>query len=298
MSLSEQPLQGLPRPLRLLLPGRGSTTVWDSGQQNAEEPPLLLLHGWNIDAPANFGHAFTALANDHRVVMFDHHGHGEGIRPTARFALESAATDALLVLDALGIEQAIVVGYSMGGAIAQLLAKAAPDRCSGVVLIATADRFSESRRERRQFAAFSSGARILQRLPTPATTKVFERIATAACAKYPDWILETVKRADPVALLDAGAALGSFDSSPWNPTLAPPVAFVLTTRDTVVPPRRQIRLATSLDVVHLRSIDADHDLPIRNDPRFAIAITDAALAVAAAEHSSLGRSHSCVDLAH
>ncbi len=247
--------------------------MWDSGASpESAQAPLLLLHGWNIDAPANFGYAFDALSAARRVVMFDQHGHGEGVRPRSRFTLADAATDAISVLDHLGIERAVIVGYSMGGAVAQLVARSSPHRCAGVVLMATADRFCDSRRDKRQFAVFDKGARVLDALPVSARDRAFDRIAVAACKKYPSWILDTVKQADPVALLDAGASLGAFDSSEWNATLTPPVAFVYTSRDSVVPPRRQIRLANALGVVHMHSVDADHDLPIRNDPRFARAI--------------------------
>lgn len=303
MTPQAHPRFGLPGPTRIALPGRGSTTVWDSGvwdsgpDTGTNHAPLLLLHGWNIDAPANFGYAFDALAATRRVVMFDHHGHGHGVRPSSRFDLADAAQDALGVLDHLGIDRAVIVGYSMGGAIAQLLAHGSPDRCAGLVLMATADKFSDSRRDRRQFAVFSTSARMLDAMPTAARARAFDRIAGAACKKYPSWILETVKRADPVALLEAGASLGKFDSSGWNANLAVPVAFVYTSRDSVVPPRRQIRLANALGVVHMHSIDADHDLPIRNDPRFTRAILKTVAAVDDPDAASSWWLPSSVDVA-
>ncbi len=299
MTPAAHPRRGLPSPTRIALPERGATSVWDSGPPTeSTRAPLLLLHGWNIDAPANFGYAFDALSVDRRVVMFDQHGHGEGVRPTSRFTLDDAAADAIAVLDQLDIHRAVIVGYSMGGAIAQLVARRAPHRCAGAILMATADRFCDSRRDQRQFAVFHRGARVLDALPAPARDRAFDRIAGAACKKYPDWVLETVKQADPVALLDAAASLGTFDSTEWSGALTPPVAFVYTSRDSVVPPRRQIRLANALGVVHMHSVDADHDLPIRDDPRFARAILKTVAAIDQSHDATSPWLPSTVDAAH
>ena len=289
MSQHEQPGLTLPEATKVLLPGRGTTLVWDSGMvAGSTAPPLLLLHGWNIDAPANFGYGFHALAAERRVVMYDHHGHGHGVRPSSRFTLEDAATDALTILDSLGIEQAILVGYSMGGAIAQLLSRSNPERVAGVVLMATTDRFSDTKADKRSFGALRIAANLVDRLPEPVQRVAFKQISTVACLKYPKWILEIVQRGEPVALLDAGAALGTFDSSPWVGDLTAPVAYVYTARDTVVAPASQLRLAESAGSLLVHSVDAGHELPILDDPRFSEAIQHAVTAVSAAADTTLG----------
>ena len=62
-----------------------------------------------------------------------------GSAPGARFRLADCADDAAALLDVLGIDQAIVVGYSMGGPIAQLLWHRHPEKVAGLVLCATSE---------------------------------------------------------------------------------------------------------------------------------------------------------------
>ncbi len=261
---------------------RGSTPLWDTGEVNPSLPPIVLLHGWNIDAPTNFGYAIPELARSRRVITFDHHGHGHGRRSHHRFTFEAAAEDVVEVLDTLSIPTATIVGYSMGGAIAQLVARNYPERCSGLILVATAGVFSEARRERLMFSTIDLGARALRRLPKRATGRVFHHLSATGCRKYPGWVLDTVRNADPVSLLEAGAELGRFDSSGWVRGLRPPTAVVITAEDTVVRPRRQVDLATRVKAVHVEAVSAGHDLPIVNDPQFPAVICRAADALTAA----------------
>ncbi len=273
---------------------RGSTPVWDTGPHASSLPPLVLLHGWNIDAPTNFGYAVPALAEDRRVIMFDHHGHGHGPRSTDRFTLAAAADDVIEMLDVLGLSSAVMAGYSMGGAIAQLVAHRHPDRCEGLLLMATAGVFAEHRRERVVFAACAAGARAMRVLPDRARERAFDRLAVAGCRSYPDWILDTVRIANPVSLLEAGADLGRFNSSSWIGNLRTPTAVMITAHDTVVAPRRQICLAADVEAIHVETVGADHDLPIRNDPRFAGAVQRSIAAL----DGVANRNNHLVDAAH
>lgn len=268
------------------LAGRGSTTVWDSSPNAANDqsvdPPTLLLHGWNVDAPTNYGYSFSKLSSaGRRVVMYDQHGHGHGPRRDDPFSMSAAADDAAAVLDALDIAEAVVVGYSMGGAVGQTMLRNHPDRCAGIVLSATAGYFSDSRREATQFATMARGARLLRRLPPKRRDRAFEGILRRATSKYPEWIAEVVQRADPISLLEAGASLGSFDSRDWMNSTTVPSAFVVTARDTIVPMSRQVELATAMEVDALHSVAAGHEVPILNDDNFNTALAEAVDAVTA-----------------
>ena len=274
------PPTGLPAPRKIELARGGTTMLWDSGPVPGEAEPLVLLHGWNVDAPANFGFAFNELSKDRRVVMFDHHGHGGGLRTDEPFSLEGAAGDVISVLDTLEIDRAVFVGYSLGGAIAQLVARDHPERVEAVVLMATAAVFSEQRRERAQFGLFAVGAKALRRLNESMRQFAFQGISKAACLKYPDWILAVVRTSDPIALLEAGASLGGFDSRSWARTIEAPVAVIITSKDPVIAPSRQFELAKLAQADHVDTVDAEHSIAIEDDPRFAAAISKAVQAVA------------------
>src|SRR4051794_6051259 len=134
-SWSPEPPRALPPGSVVHLPGRGETFVRDT---EGNGPVLLLLHGWMVSADLNWFTAYDALAEaGFRVLALDHRGHGRGVRPLAPFRLTDCADDAAALLDHLGIERAFVAGYSMGGPVAQLLARARPDLVAGLVLCAT-----------------------------------------------------------------------------------------------------------------------------------------------------------------
>ncbi|MCJ7672721.1 MAG: alpha/beta hydrolase [Acidimicrobiia bacterium] len=87
-----------------------------------------------------FGRRFRCLAVDNR-------GAGGSVGAPHPFSLEQMADDAVAVLDAEGIEQAHVMGASMGGAIAQIIAVRHPERVQSLVLACTGCRNPEWRRE-------------------------------------------------------------------------------------------------------------------------------------------------------
>ncbi len=270
----------LSEPREVDLPGRASTIVWDSGQ--TDTLPLLLLHGWNIDAPTNFGYSFPHLSKQQRVVMYDQHGHGQGPRRNEAFSLEAAADDAVAVLDALNIDTAVVCGFSLGGAVAQTMLRDHPERCAGLVLSATSGTFAESKLEAGQFQVLSKTAKVLRRSPESVKERAFTALRGFCTRRYPGWIGDVVASADPVNLLEAGASLGTFNNDDWIGPVDVPSAFVVTAQDVVVPTRRQVELATLLDVDSMHNVAAGHDVPIRDHHEFHAALCAAAASVTAA----------------
>src|SRR5437764_6555680 len=128
------------------IPGRGELFVRDSGGSG---PPVLLLHGWMATADLNWWGAYEDLIGaGYRLLALDHRGHGRGLRPMDPFRLRDCAQDVAALLNALGAAPALVVGYSMGGAIAQLVAHEHPAVVSGLVLSGTAQHWQDPRTQR------------------------------------------------------------------------------------------------------------------------------------------------------
>ncbi|WPB73001.1 alpha/beta hydrolase [Archangium violaceum] len=93
--------------------------------------PVVLLHGYMGTASGNWvapGFA-QALASRHRVILLDQRGHGESDKPHEPAAYgERMVTDVIELLDSLSISKAHIGGYSMGGAMTQVLMKRIPER--------------------------------------------------------------------------------------------------------------------------------------------------------------------------
>jgi 3-oxoadipate enol-lactonase len=273
------PPKGLPPGRAVELPGRGTTWVHEAPGP-AGAPTVLLLHGWTVTGGINWFTSFPALSERYRVVALDHRGHGRGVRAEERFRLEDCADDAAALADVLGIDTFVPVGYSMGGPVAQLLWKRHRDRIDGLVLCATSRNFRGTPMERALFTAFGGLSIAARVTPVPWRQGLNARINLRRWDETDlgRWARSEVTRNDPRALIEAGHALGRFSSHEWIGDLDVPAAVLVTEHDTVVPPARQRRLATSIPGVAIHSVAGDHSAcvmrPERFVPRLLVACAD------------------------
>jgi pimeloyl-ACP methyl ester carboxylesterase len=105
--------------------------------EKGQGPVVLMIHG----LAGQLGH-FTygmveILARDHRVIAVDRPGSGYSVRSAGASATLNAQADVMAaLLDALNVDRAVVVGHSLGGAIALALAQRHPARVKALALIA------------------------------------------------------------------------------------------------------------------------------------------------------------------
>lgn len=111
-----------------------------------DAPPVLMIQGLGADSR---GWALQRMAfrRKYRCIAVDNRGVGGTSGAPHPFSLEQMAADAVTVLDAEGIEDAHVMGASMGGAIAQIVAVRHAERARSLVLACTGCRNPEWRRE-------------------------------------------------------------------------------------------------------------------------------------------------------
>lgn len=128
--LSEEPTRWVP------VSGEVRLATWAAGPDDAPGPPAVLINGLGASAH-DWGPVLAHLAARRRIVAFDNRGAGRSAIPDDPISLELLASDAAAVMDAYGIDAADVIGYSMGGMIAQLVALEKPGRVRRLVLIGT-----------------------------------------------------------------------------------------------------------------------------------------------------------------
>ena len=120
----------------------------------AGEPAVLLLPTWSIMHSRHWKAQIHALARYNRVITFDPRGNGLSDRPAeaTAYADEEFVADALAVLDAVEVKQAIVVGFSAGCAYALALAGNHPERTIGAVFIGNSLPLAPPHAERAKWA--------------------------------------------------------------------------------------------------------------------------------------------------
>jgi 3-oxoadipate enol-lactonase len=256
------------------LAGRGEIFFRHHVHTGSSGPTLLLLHGWTASADTQFFTAYQALAGSWSFIAPDHRGHGRGIR--ARFTLEDAADDAAALVRELGVGPVVVVGYSMGGPIAMLLAHRHPELVAGLVLEATALEWRASRRDRWRWRALGLiGASLRSRFYPRMLHASLLRLTRAHADASPwlEWLEGEVRRNDPQGIVEAGRALAEYDARPFAASIDRPVGVAVTTRDRLVAPRKQWALATATRATVVE-IPADHLCPLVAPGPFAAATVE------------------------
>ncbi len=106
-------------------------------QRGAGSPALVFLHYWG-GSSRTWRHVVDRLAPEFRTVTFDQRGWGRSAAPATGYALDDLADDAQGLIAALDLEKYILVGHSMGGKVAQLIASRRPRGLIGLALVAPA----------------------------------------------------------------------------------------------------------------------------------------------------------------
>jgi 3-oxoadipate enol-lactonase len=114
--------------------GELSFKVLDNG---SGEPALLFLHYWGGSA-RTWGAVTQRLLADFRCIAYDQRGWGGSDAPAQGYSIRDLALDASEIVRALRVERFVLVGHSMGGKVAQLLASQRPVGLEKLVLVAPA----------------------------------------------------------------------------------------------------------------------------------------------------------------
>ncbi|HWV67700.1 alpha/beta hydrolase [Chitinophaga sp.] len=148
------------------------------------KPPLILLHGLMTN-----GLCWTALAraleNDYDVIMPDARGHGRSSIPNYGYRYEDHANDIAGLINALELPPPFLLGHSMGGMTAAVVASRKPNLLRGLILADPTFLSPEVQREVRDSDVADQHRKMLQ-LP-------LEEVVSAARARHPNRSQETLE---------------------------------------------------------------------------------------------------------
>ena len=99
-------------------------------------PVVVLIHGYT-DSARDWVPMLPYLSKQYRLILVDIRGHGQSSKPECCYTRLDFAYDIKLLLDALGVRKADIVGHSLGSIIAQTFAEYWPERTAHVVLISS-----------------------------------------------------------------------------------------------------------------------------------------------------------------
>lgn len=209
----------------------GQTIVYDA--LGSGRATIVLAH--NLMARREtFAAVASSLARRARVLAVDLRGHGESVPTRRSFTVPDLAADLLAVQDAEGVEQAVLVGTSLGASAAGWLAMQAPRRVRGLVLLSVTP-YAATVIDRLRFAAVAAVLRGLG--PGPVMPAIVGELLGASyraqhgVAEAERWIRATPRR----ELMRAVQAWARRPALTGLSAIAAPTVVVAGAEDTACP---------------------------------------------------------------
>lgn len=202
-----------------------------------EGPPMLLIGGLFV-SHAIWDPLIPLLKNDFMLIAPDNRGIVE--IPPGPYTTSQMAEDLIHILDELGVDQAHIVGHSLGGAIAQVIALNHPQRVLSLSLCSSFDKLSK----KNIFLARANQAMMKMRLPMEGIVRLnipslFSKVATPAdIDAYINICLKSPRDGFPHQV----AACYTHDTSAQLAQINAPTRIIVGENDAVLPPAVSKRL--------------------------------------------------------
>jgi pimeloyl-ACP methyl ester carboxylesterase len=226
---------------------------WGTGR------PLVLLHGL-LASGEMFAPIAAAWAYEYHLIVPDLRGRGRSAHLPGPYSIPQLASDVVDVLNEIGVQRANVLGYSLGGVVAQQLARDHPERVDRLILACTCACHRITRRERIN-SKFASG--LLSSLGAGGIARALlgggggpPLPPTHAAALRRMLRVNTRRRA-----VAAHRAMLKFDSRKWLSDISAPTLVVCGSADTFVPEWHSQLLALGIPNAELARVKgAGHTL--------------------------------------
>ena len=245
------------RPVRMPTIGIGGRAV--GYDREGAGPPIVMVNGFAA-ARADWDPTFVAgLAEGHEVVRLDNRGVGESVSDGQPFTVDDLAGDVAEAIGALGIERPAVLGWSMGGFVAQELAATRPELVGRLILLSTraaGDTSALSTADVKERLLDFSGTPARAGEPLDFTVFLPER-ARRIDEQFGDVVAEALAALPAETVDQQKEILASWGGrEPQLAGIRCPALVATGAEDVVVPPANALALAAGIDGAVARALPA------------------------------------------
>ncbi len=232
--------------------------------------PLVMIRGVgsNVD---HWYEQVPALSKKFQLLVFDNRGIARSSDPGGPFSIGDMAADTIALMDAVGFSKAHVLGYSMGGMIAQEMALNHPQKVMGLILVATdcgislrikaqpeaTKLFSEMIRLGTNEAKIAAAHCLFAKQTFEKNPQVIQRYAEVS-QRFP---------ASQKMLAKQWAAVTQHDACERLPHISSPTLTITGVEDVLIPPQNAAVLAERIPEAQMISIDGGGHLLLIEQPR-------------------------------
>ncbi len=105
-------------------------------EEYGEGEPIIFSYGW-LDDCSVWNSQIETLAKNHRVILYDHRGHGKSDKPKGDYSVQTLSNDLHSIIQTLNLEKVGLVGFSLGGMAALMFTLQHPAKVTKLVLVGT-----------------------------------------------------------------------------------------------------------------------------------------------------------------
>jgi len=175
--------------------------------QGTGQPVLVFVHGWSC-SKEYWKEQVAHFVKKHKVVTIDLAGHGQSGRSRKDYTVESFGKDVASVVKKLNLDQAILIGHSMGGDVIVEAAGQMPDR---IICLVGADTFHDIEKGYHSAEIEKIAIRLEADFVKEVQGFVRQMFTPTADPELVEWVAGKMSSANPQVGINAFRNLGNYD---------------------------------------------------------------------------------------